>query len=203
MAGDNRNGGGAARAGEVIEASTGEFTAECYRNADPPPLGSLVTTRDGEIEIFGVVFHAAATGLDRSRPVAALGEDADTEAELRARHPELAELLRAEFSAIVVGYRGAGGVSHVLPPRPARLHGFVHLADPGAVREFTRSPHFLANLVSAAPPEADHAAAAFVRLARRAHPDPAAFQLTAGKELARLLARDVQRLNTLLRMIQG
>ena len=110
----------------------------------------------------------------------------------------------------MVGYRGAGGVSHVLPPRPARLHGFVHLADPGAVREFTRSPHFLANLVSAAPPEADHAAAAFVRLARRAHPDPAAFQLvvlwflvTAGKELARLLARDVQRLNTLLRMIQG
>ena len=108
MTGDNRNGGGAARAGEVIAASTGEFTAECYRNVDPPPLGSLVTTRDGEIEIFGVVFHAAVTGLDRSRPVAALGEDADTEAELRARHPELAELLRAEFSAIVVGYRGRG-----------------------------------------------------------------------------------------------
>ena len=68
MTGDNRNGGGAARAGEVIAASTGEFTAECYRSADPPPLGSLVTTRDGEIEIFGVVFHAAATG---SRPLAA------------------------------------------------------------------------------------------------------------------------------------
>ena len=203
MTGDYRNGDGTARAGEVIEASTGEFTAECYRDADPPPLGSLVTTRDGEIEIFGVVSHAAATGLDRSRPVAALGEDAETEADLRARHPELTELLRAEFSAIVVGHRDGGGVSHVLPPRPARLHGFVHVAEAEAVREFTRSDHYLANLVGAVSLDADHATAAFVRLARRAHPDPGAFQLAAGKELARLLARDVQRLNTLLRMVRG
>ena len=150
MTRDGRNGDGEARAGEVIEASTGEFTAECYRNADPPPLGSLVTTSDGDVEIFGVVHHAAATGLDRSRPVAALGEDADTEADLRARHPELTELLRAEFSAVVVGHRDGAGVSHVLPPRPARLHGFVHVADAAAVREFTRSPHYLANLVRAA-----------------------------------------------------
>ncbi len=203
MTSDGRNGDGEARAGEVIEASTGEFTAECYRNADPPPLGSLVTTSDGGVEIFGVVHHAAATGLDRSRPVAALGEDADTEADLRARHPELTELLRAEFSAVVVGHRDGGGVSHVLPPRPARLHGFVHVAAAAAVREFTHSPHYLANLVNAASSDTDHAAAAFVRLAARAHPDPAAFRLAAGKELARLLARDVQRLNTLLRMVQG
>lgn len=203
MTSDGRTGDVEARAGEVIEASTGEFTAECYRNTDPPPLGSLVTTSDGDVEIFGVVHHAAATGLDRSRPVAALGEDADTEADLRARHPELTELLRAEFSAVVVGHRDGAGVSHVLPPRPARLHGFVHVAAAAAVREFTHSPHYLANLVGAASPDADHAAAAFVRLAGRAHPDPDAFRLAAGKELARLLARDVQRLNTLLRMIQG
>ena len=203
MTSDGRNGDGEARAGEVIEASTGEFTAECYRNADPPPLGSLVTTSDGDVEIFGVVHHAAATGLDRSRPVAALGEDAETEADLRARHPELTELLRAEFSAVVVGHRDGAGVSHVLPPRPARLHGFVHVAGAAAVREFTRSLHYLANLVGTASTDADHAAAAFARLAARAHPDPGAFRLAAGKELARLLARDVQRLNTLLRMVQG
>ena len=192
-----------ARAGEVTDASTNAFTAQCYEGEDPPPLGSLVTTVDGEVEIFGVVFHAATTGLDRSRPVMALGEDSETEDDLHARHPQLTQLLRTEFSAIVVGHRVAGAIAYVLPPRPARLHGFVHVAELETLRAFTRSLHFIANLVGAPVTAADHATAAFVRQALYAQDDPAEFQLAAGKELARLLARDVQRLNTLLRMFHA
>lgn len=36
--------------GEVIEASTTEFTAQCYELHQPPPFGSLVEAREGEVE---------------------------------------------------------------------------------------------------------------------------------------------------------
>lgn len=189
------------RVGEVVQSETDVFTAECKALGKPPPLGSLVTTSDGAVEIFGVVFHAATTGLDRTRPVMALGEDDETEDDLHARHPQLTQLLRTEFSAIVVGHRADGVISYVLPPRPALLHGFVRVVGREALRSFTQSLQFISNLVLSPLPSADHATAAFVRQALYAQDDVDEFQLAAGKELARLLYRDVHRLNTLLRML--
>ncbi len=191
------------RVGEVVQSETDVFTAECKALGNPPSLGSLVTAPDGAVEVFGVVFHAATRGLDRTRPVMALGEDDETEDDLHARHPQLTQLLRTEFSAIVVGYRTAGSISHVLPPRPARLHGFVHIVGRETLRSFTQSLQFISNLVLSSLPSADHATAAFVRQALYAQDDADKFQLVVGKELARLLYRDVHRLNTLLRMVHS
>jgi hypothetical protein len=68
---------------------------------------------------------------------------------------------------------------------------------------FTRSLDFLPLLVNARPPASDQAAAACRRLASRAHPDPDAFLVRAGKALAALLAQDSPRLLLLLRMLRG
>ena len=37
------------KVGEIIEESTGEFMAQCYELHQPPPFGSLVMTREGEV----------------------------------------------------------------------------------------------------------------------------------------------------------
>ena len=50
------------RVGEIIEASTTGFTAQCYELYELPPLGSLVKTKDGELDIYGIIYYAT-TGL--------------------------------------------------------------------------------------------------------------------------------------------
>ena len=61
----------AERVGEVIEASTTDFVAQCYELYQLPPLGSLVKTRDLPLELYGVVYQAATTSLEPGRrPIA-------------------------------------------------------------------------------------------------------------------------------------
>lgn len=191
------------RLGEVVEAGTTGFTAQCDRLGEPPALGNLVVTSDGETELYGVVCGAATSGIDPSRRVMALGRDAQDEAAIYQAHPELTQLLRTDFQALVVGYRRDGVVRQHLPPRPARVHAFVRQASKEQVAEFTRSLDFLRLLIVASVPARDDALAACLRSASAAHPDPRAFLVRAGKALAGLLALDGQRLSAVLRLLRS
>ena len=79
------------RVGEVIEASTTQFTSQCYELYEMPPLGSLVRTGD----IYGVVAHAATKGLEPGRRPIARGRDEESEAAIYQENPQLARLLRS------------------------------------------------------------------------------------------------------------
>ena len=63
------------RVGEIIEASTTDFVAQCYELYRSPPLGSLVKTGD----IYGIVGNAATTSLEPGRRPIARGKDEATE----------------------------------------------------------------------------------------------------------------------------
>ena len=76
------------------------------------------------------------------------------------------------------------------------------LVPPGR-GEVVQDLGFLHLLVNAPLQTGDASAVAFLRIAADAQPDRDAFLVLAGKELARLLARDSQRLNALLRMLSG
>ena len=65
----------AERVGEVIEASTTDFVAQCYELYRSPPLGSLVKTRDLPVELYGIVYNATTTGLEPGRRPIARGKD--------------------------------------------------------------------------------------------------------------------------------
>ncbi len=190
------------RIGEVIEASTGEFMAQCYELHQPPPFGSLVMTKEGEVEIYGVVSGATTTSIEPGRrPIARGSEEADEEGIYRSS-PQLAKLLRTEFSALVVGHRENERLHHYLPPRPARIHSFVYLCDTDVVALFSQSLDFLSILVSAQG-QADELVAASLRHAAAAHKAPRDFLVKAGKDLAVLLGGETNRLNTILRRIRG
>ena len=199
------------RIGEVIEASTSEFTAQCYELHQPPSFGSLVKTREGEIEVYGVVSGAATTSIEPGRRPIARGREEVEEEDIYRSSPQLAKLLRTDFAALVVGHRVGGGsgeseegerLHQYLPPRPARIHSFVYLCDPEEVARFSQSFDFLSILIGAGR-QADELIAASLRHAAVAHQDPRDFLIKAGKELAVLLGGETNRLNTILRRIEG
>jgi len=191
--------------GEVIEASTGQFVAECYKLHAPPPLGSLVKTSDGEVEIYGVVCNASTESIDPGRRPIARGKEESTEEGIYRQHPQLSKLLRSTFDTLVVGH--AVGPQHAvplhyLPPRPPRVHSFVYPCPQDEVRRFTQSLDFLNILLSARINSVDEIVSACLRQASYAHTDRHAFLVKAGKELAILLGAELNRLNAILRRIK-
>jgi len=191
-----------AKIGEIIEASTGEFMAQCYELHQPSPFGSLVKTREGEIEVYGIVCDAATSSIEAGRRPIARGREEAEEGDIFRSSPQLAKLLRTEFSALVVGHKEGQKLNHYLPPRPARIHSFVYACDVEEVEKFSQSFDFLSILVNFRE-QADELIAACLRHAAQAQKDPRAFLVRAGKELAVLLAGEISRLDTILRRIRG
>ncbi len=191
------------RAGEVIEASTGDFIAQCYELYQSPPLGSLVKTVDSPVELYGIVYQATTASLEPGRRPIARGRDEASEADIYRSSPQLLKLLRSEFSALVVGHRQDGKLYHYLPPKPARIHSFVYLCSPDEVREFSRSFDFFNMLLnSRLPVSAEEVVAAALRRMSQVHEDPHAFLVAAGKELAIILGGEFNRLKSILGKIK-
>jgi len=191
------------RVGEVIEASTTDFVAQCYELYQSPPLGSLVKTTDLSVELYGIVYNAQTTSLEPGRRPIARGKDVTSEEEVYRSSPQLLQLLRSEFSALVVGHKQDDILHHYLPPKPARIHGFVYLCRDDEVREFSQSLDFLNILVNThLPVSVEEIVAACLRQMTQVYEDRRAFLVAAGKELAILLGGEINRLNAILGRIK-
>jgi len=193
----------AQRVGEVIEASTTDFVAQCYELYQSPPLGSLVKTRDESVELYGIVYNATTSSFEPGRRPIARGKDEASEAAIYQSSPQLARLLRSEFEALVVGHRENDKLYHYLPPKPARLHGFVYLCPPEEVREFSQSLAFLNILINTSLPVAtDELIAACLRRMSQVQADRHSFLVAAGKELAVLFSGQLNHLKAVLERIK-
>ncbi len=194
----------APRVGEVIEASTTDFVAQCYELYELPPLGSLVKAREQDVELFGVVYRATTTSFESGRRPIARGKDEVSEEALYRANPQLLKLLKSEFGVLVVGHKAGNRLHHYLPPKPARLHGFVYLCSPQEIREFSQSFGFLNILVNTPLPIAtDEIIAASLRQISRVHEDPHAFLVAAGKELTVLLSNNFSQVSAILGRLKG
>lgn len=191
-----------AKIGEVIESGSDRFVAECYELHTPPPLGSLVRTTDGQVEIYGVVCNASTESIDPGRRPLARGREESEEGNIYRQHPQLSRLLRTTFDTLVIGHGQGDALHHYLPPRPPRVHSFVYLCEGDEVRRFTRSLDFLAILLGARAGSVDEVVSACLRQAAGAHDDERAFLVRVGKELAVLLGGELNRLNAILRRIK-
>jgi hypothetical protein len=190
---------------EVVEASTTEFTAQCYELYEVPPLGSLVKTLDRPVELYGVVYNATTTSIEPGRRPIARGRDEATEEDVYRSSPQLAMLLRTEFCALVVGHKLDDQIRHYLPPHPARLHGFVYMCPQEEIKQFSQSFAFLNLLVNArmeAPVE-EVIAACLRQMGQVYGEERRAFLVAAGKELAVLLSGEYHRLKAILERIKA
>ena len=184
--------------GEVIQATTQEFVAQGYELHQPPPFASLVRTREGQIDIFGVVYQAGTGSIEPGRRPLARGKDQAEEEDIFRSHPELAQLLRTEFRAWVVGHR-AESYSPALPPRPPHIHSFVYACSPEEMGSLGSCLDFLTPLVAAPFPSRDELVSRLLLSLAQHQEDPQGYLVRAGKELTLLLRRDGARLRGLLR----
>ncbi len=192
------------RVGEVVEASTTDFVAQCYELYQSPPLGSLVKTKDLGVELYGIVYNATTTSFEPGRRPIARGKDETTEEAIYQASPQLLKLLKSEFSALVVGHRQGDKLHHYLPPKPARIHGFVYLCSPEEVKEFSQSFDFLNILINTRlPVSADELIAACLRQMSQVYEDRRVFLVAAGKELAILLSGQFNQLKAILGRIKA
>jgi len=189
--------------GEVIEARTGQFLAQCYRLHETPPLGSLVKTRNGSTDIYGIVVSASTHSLDPGRRVIARGEHEDSEEAVFAANPQLTRLLVTDFIAIVAGHKSDGTTHHYLPPQPARIHAFVNICPPEEAKEFAASLDFIDLIVTAQRDfTVDEVLAASLRSLAAVQTNPQDFLVRAGKHLTVLMSEEFQRLNSILKRLK-
>jgi hypothetical protein len=191
------------RVGEIIEASTTGFVAQCYELYQLPPLGSLVKTGEPSFELYGLVFNAATTSLEPGRRPIARGRDEESEEAIYRSSPQLAKLLRSQFETLVVGHREEDRLYQHLPPKPARIHGFVYQCSPDEVRGFGKSFDFLNIILNARlPVPIEELVGAALRQMSQAYEDRRSFLVAAGRELAVRLSGNLNQLNAILGRIK-
>ncbi len=187
------------RVGEVVQASTTDFVAQCYELYQSPSLGSLVKTKDQAGEIYAIVYNATTSSIDPGRLPIPRGKDAASEEEIYRSSPQLARVLKSEFNCLVAGHRQDGAIHQYLPPSPPHVHAFVYQCSPEEVSEFSQSFDFMEILINTRlPVPVDELVAASLRQMSEAQADRHAFLVRAGKELAGLLSGDFNRLKAIL-----
>ena len=184
--------------GQVVQADIAGFTAG-WPLLQTPPLGSLLKVKDGGT-IFAVVGNTRTESIDGRPPVARLSGETDLESYLE-KHPHIRHLLQTKCEAVVVGHQDGAQIHHYLPSAPAPLFAPVRLCSAEETARFSQELDFL-KLLLASPTHSDEMTAACLRRAAAAHADGRAFLVRAGKELARLLGAEPQRLTSILRRVR-
>jgi hypothetical protein len=187
-----------AEIGEVIGSSNTEFIAESALLHNSPPFGSFIKVKARET-IYAVVCNAYTHSLEPNRLAIAYHR---SEQELRDEQPQIFELLKTKFEAVIIGYECEGAIRYHLPPQPPRLHSFVYTCQPLEVRRLTAHFWFFRFLMNNEKAPRDELIVATIRAAYAAHPDERAFLVKAGKELAKLIGDDYEMLSSILRRIQ-
>jgi hypothetical protein len=191
--------------GEVIEACSTYYVAQCYELYQTPALGSLVITKESNLDLFGLVCQVSTSGIEPGRRPIARGKDETHEEDIYRANPQLFKLLKSEFNVLVVGFRRDHQVFQYLPPHPAHLHSFVIPATIDEITRFSRSFNFL-NLILKSRlelPLEELVGASLRQMAVVYGEGRHSFLVSAGRELAGLLSGDYAQLKAILKGLKN
>lgn len=191
--------------GEVIEASTRQFVAEVYEEADTPDFGAWVRVEpDDAPTLFGLVSHVETGSYDANRQAVALGLSPEERAQ---EMPMVEELLRTTARVQMLACRGPDGdIRQTLPPQPPDIHDFVAPCTDEQVRTLGAPFDFLRTLVEHPDPAVpvDDLLVAVLHRIYAAHGGERGGReplVKAGRALSRLLDDDHERLQSILRRV--
>lgn len=199
------------RIGEIIESTTTRFVAGAYELLAAPPFGSLIRaqTREEDASVYGLVYEIRTGSKEPGGRAAVRGRTYTGrnlyDAEIYHEHPDLAEVLQTEFSAVTVGFCERGVMFQYLPPQPPPVHYSVYECDADELIRFTEATDFFRAVLFAYQIPSDELLAAMIRAGARARSSRGldrAYLVHAGREIASLLKDDYDRLNAILRRIR-
>ncbi len=150
--------------------------------------------------LYALVYSASTNSAEPGRRPAAYGLD---EYQLRAEQPQIFDLLATEFIAIHIGFADQGVLRSGTSPRPARLHAMVYSCTEQEIIALTEMPDFVRLMLNASSVgDADMLCAACLRTAYMARNLDFRFLVRTGKQLARFLRDEPERLTALLRRLE-
>jgi hypothetical protein len=190
--------------GRLLRASSRGFTFGCrLAETDDVFFGSLVRAQAqaGQTHVYGLVYEIQVTddGLVRQLSVAdetLLGEPRPDERHHRAAPNEV--------SVLTVGYHREGILRYGPAPQPPLSLDAIAICTPQQVRDFTAQWDWLKLVLDTREVPADELlVAALLRSAETRHPEQRrTYLVQAGRKLARLIASDTLRLESMLRRLK-
>ncbi|RMF80336.1 MAG: hypothetical protein D6737_08375 [Chloroflexi bacterium] len=192
--------------GRVLRANTRSFACGTHstRIDHKHAFGTFVKveiTNDDSIHAIGLI-HSVDIKDDQliNELVMADGVDDNVLRDQRENR-----MVPVEISVLNVGYMNGTAIVHSLPPRPPLSLSKVYQCDVNDVLHFTRHTDFFRIVLNASDIPADDLIAAAIRYASWAYEDENeryAFLVHCGRQLARLLSRDLRRLEQILALIK-
>ncbi len=185
--------------GRVTRCSTRGFVGAIrLPEPDLPTFGSLcqAEAQQGRSQVVGLIYDISIQDDEFARQlVTAEGVTPEQLADSQANRQ-----VPVEFSALAVGYANAGQFHYGLPPQPPLTLAPIHTLSDEEALAFSASLDFLPLLLSATEVPVDDLLVAALRRASALRPrsQRAGYLLQAGRVCARLLGRDLTRLETVL-----
>ena len=188
--------------GRVLRASTTGFTIGCQQSMatqaqSTPPFGSLVRAGNPDgTQTYGLVGDIVVEDDPFVRQLVAAGvEDEEYIADQRQRRQ-----VPVAVSVLTVGGRRGLSVSYWLPPQPPGTLDRIFACTAAEIVRFTERHDWLRTVLAASMLPADALLVAALRGAAAARPPDQreSYLVSAGRELAKLLALDLTRLEGIL-----
>ncbi len=175
--------------GRLLRAGTSSFIAGCRVNQmDAPAFGALVTAPlDKDYEVYGLIYDIR---IDDDGLVRQLVTADNVTPEVFRDNRER-RIVPVELSVLVVGYRRAGKMYHLLPPRPPLSLDMICSCEDEDLKQFTSAGRFgyFRHILRAQDVPVGEVLAAHLQQATQAH----------GNEGQKWLEHATQELITLLR----
>jgi len=187
--------------GRIIRSSSTRFAVGCQvLRPQVPAFGSLVKVPaiDGG-QIYGLILDVRMEDDPFVRQMA-VTEGVPAEYIEDQRHNRQVPI---EVGVLVVGYGHDGQITQSLPPQPPLSLDVIHTCTTGELVDFTGRFDYFRLVLDNHDLPADELLAANLRYAATARGSTGEdFLVSAGRELARLLAMDLYRLDAILRRIR-
>ncbi|MDX9753270.1 MAG: hypothetical protein RBU29_04870 [bacterium] len=184
--------------GEVIYTSTTEITGQSLPGSPPFPFGSFGIAGVPE-GCACVVYHVETTSLDPHRRPTALGLP---EEQIAQKYPHLAQLLKNQFQAILIGEWHAQQFVYGLPATPPPMHAHVRLCTQEEIQRISQQPGFLRYLHDCGKSAPEELLLTVCRAMIRAHNHQRAEFVRIGKALSDLYRDDYDTLRRLITRLE-
>lgn len=189
--------------GRLLRSSTTGFVFGCsVPEPDVPRFGDFVKVpaSRGQTEVIGLIYDLVIQDDAFVRPLVAT-PNLPEEYVMDQRHNRQVPI---EVSVLAVGYRDGAGWVQSLPPQPPVTLDRISMCSIDEVMEFTAKFDYIRLIVDSPEAPVDELISVSLSRAAKLHApsQQARFLREAGRELARLLNRDLPRLEKLLRRIK-